>query len=84
MNEEDPAKIKINAPEDKRHFLDDELEEEDLGYNITKELLIEAWSKYRPPPYDESKPHSTPMLIPRSERKKNKNKGKDLKVLFGD
>ena len=34
----------------KRHFLDDELEENDSGYQISKDLIIEAWSKYRPNP----------------------------------
>jgi hypothetical protein len=32
----------------KRHYMDDEYEPEDQGYAIEKDLIIQAWSQWRP------------------------------------
>ncbi|CDW71841.1 UNKNOWN [Stylonychia lemnae] len=77
QQENNPANLK-------RHFLDDDLEEDDQGFTITKELIIEAWSKWRPSSSQQNSKLTTPDQSLIKERQKNPNKSKDARAIFGD
>lgn len=67
-------------------MLDEEgVDDAETGYTITKELIIEAWSKYRPSPSAENtNTLLTPMVKAKSTRHKNTNRGKDPRQIYGE
>lgn len=52
-----------------------------MGYTINKELIMEAWSKYRPSS-DQQKDAKSPEIGTRT--RKNSKATKDINTIFGE